>query len=157
MAGTSPSGKGRIVDINVTPLVDVVLVLLIVFMVTAQLMIAPSIPVKLPKASTGEQTKSTSIAITLKKDSQAASVQYYLNGGKALTRSQIRSKIVALATRIQRENKARKQSKKKLQAIVSIDHTVMFGKVVWLLDLLRKLNIEDYAFNIDPQTDTTTP
>ena len=54
-----------IVDINVTPLVDIVLVLLIIFMVTATYIVKPSIKVNLPEAATGEATESTSLGLTL--------------------------------------------------------------------------------------------
>ena len=45
---------GMIVDINVTPLVDITLVLLIIFMVTATYIVNPSIKVDLPKASAAQ-------------------------------------------------------------------------------------------------------
>ena len=54
-------------EINVTPLVDIMLVLLIIFMVTAPMM-QQSINVTLPKAATGEQSGETGLAITLTKD-----------------------------------------------------------------------------------------
>ncbi len=54
-------------EINVTPFVDITLVLLIIFMVTAPMM-QQSINVTLPKASTGEQSGDTGLAITLTKD-----------------------------------------------------------------------------------------
>src|SRR5215510_7032094 len=65
----SDDDSGRmIVDINVTPLVDITLVLLIIFMVTASLIVNPGIKVDLPKAASGtEQTKST-LALTLSKE-----------------------------------------------------------------------------------------
>ncbi|HOU94146.1 MAG TPA: biopolymer transporter ExbD, partial [Polyangiaceae bacterium] len=43
-----------ITGINVTPLVDVVLVLLIILMVTAGYLVSRTIPVDLPKGATGE-------------------------------------------------------------------------------------------------------
>jgi biopolymer transport protein ExbD len=47
---------GRMItDINVTPLVDIVLVLLIIFMVTTTYIVNPSIKVELPKAATGSR------------------------------------------------------------------------------------------------------
>ena len=44
-----------IVDINVTPLVDITLVLLIIFMVTARYIVSPAIKVDLPKAASGTE------------------------------------------------------------------------------------------------------
>ncbi len=54
MAGASYSDDAPITDINITPLVDVCLVLVIIFMVTAPMMSDPAIKVDLPKAHTRE-------------------------------------------------------------------------------------------------------
>ena len=58
MAG-GPSGgdDDLIVGINVTPLVDVTLVLLIIFIVTARIIVTQSLPMDLPKAATGSETQ----------------------------------------------------------------------------------------------------
>jgi biopolymer transport protein TolR len=63
------SDRGVMAEINVTPLVDVMLVLLIIFMVTAP-MLQQSIEVVLPKASTGQEARGVdgSLGITLTKD-----------------------------------------------------------------------------------------
>ena len=50
---------GGITDINVTPFVDVVLVILVVFIVTAQLIVARGVEIDKPKASTGGEVQST--------------------------------------------------------------------------------------------------
>ncbi len=52
MAGSAASGDDEISGINVTPFVDIALVLLIIFMGTAKYIVAQSIPVDLPEAST---------------------------------------------------------------------------------------------------------
>ena len=57
MAGSSNNGNGEIIaGINVTPLVDVSLVLLIIFIVTAKIVLAPAVPMELPQASQTEET-----------------------------------------------------------------------------------------------------
>ncbi|MBI5210114.1 MAG: biopolymer transporter ExbD [Elusimicrobia bacterium] len=58
--------------INVTPLVDVCLVLVIIFMVTAPLMSDPVIKVKLPKAHTQEGEEKDKVGITLSRDGRIA-------------------------------------------------------------------------------------
>src|SRR3989442_7850783 len=75
MAGTSSTqqdddnGGPMINDINVTPLVDVTLVLLIIFMVTAPMIVNnPSIKVELPKAATGDETLKSTLALTLQRE-----------------------------------------------------------------------------------------
>ncbi len=75
MAMLGPSGKGRgryrpMAEINVTPLVDVMLVLLIVFMVTAP-MITSGVDVNLPQANAKPvNSDSTPITITVNKDNE---------------------------------------------------------------------------------------
>src|SRR5690349_2535206 len=70
-------GGAMIVDINVTPLVDITLVLLIIFMVTASYIVQPALRVELPHAATGEDTVKTTLALELEKDGTLS-----LNGNK---------------------------------------------------------------------------
>src|SRR5206468_5937023 len=72
---------GTISDINVTPLVDIVLVLLIVFMITVPSIVNnPSIKVELPKAASGDDTLKSTLAITLQRSEEGYSL--YVNGEK---------------------------------------------------------------------------
>src|SRR5438874_7953028 len=75
--GDDDSGR-MITEINVTPLVDIVLVLLIIFMVTTTYIVNPSIKVDLPKAATGSEQAKVTLGLTLTKDGQL-----YLNGDKS--------------------------------------------------------------------------
>ncbi|HAZ08335.1 MAG TPA: protein TolR [Elusimicrobia bacterium] len=61
-----------ITDINITPLVDVCLVLVIIFMVTAPMMSEPPIKVELPRAHTREGEEKDKITLTLSKDGEYA-------------------------------------------------------------------------------------
>jgi len=71
MAGSSlyqdDDGSGAITDINVTPFVDVVLVLLVVFIVTAKLIVARGVDIDKPKAATGGDVQST-LRVTIDKE-----------------------------------------------------------------------------------------
>jgi biopolymer transport protein TolR len=71
MAGSSID-DAPITDINITPLVDVCLVLVIIFMVTAPMMSDPAIKVDLPKAHTREGEEKDKITLTLSKDGEYA-------------------------------------------------------------------------------------
>ena len=64
-----------IVDINITPFVDIILVVLIIFMVTATYIVKQSIKVNLPDAATGDSSEDSSLAITLDENKQL-----FLNG-----------------------------------------------------------------------------
>lgn len=140
MAGnTGGDNDDIIVAINVTPLVDVVLVLLIIFMVTARLMVPPSIPLELPKASTGQESKVSPLSIIIRRASSDKPETFYING-KLVTPVQMGLLI----------DKAVKKHGKNTQVIIAADKIVPHGKVIWLLDLLRRKGVEQYAFNIDP-------
>src|SRR5205085_12406521 len=76
--GNEDDSGRMIVDINVTPLVDITLVLLIIFMVTASYIVSPAIKVDLPKAASGSEQAKTTLALTLSKDGAL-----YLNGERS--------------------------------------------------------------------------
>ncbi len=72
MAHAAPEEEDIVSAINVTPLVDVCLVLVIIFMVTAPILSEPVIKVHLPKAHTKEGSEAEKITITLGKDGHLA-------------------------------------------------------------------------------------
>ena len=80
MAGGSlyqdDEGSGAITDINVTPFVDVVLVLLVVFIVTAKLIVARGVEIDKPKAATGGEVQST-LRVSVNKEGEL-----FVNGDK---------------------------------------------------------------------------
>ena len=145
MAGTSGYGSdddsGRmIVDINVTPLVDITLVLLIIFMVTASYIVSPSIKVDLPKAASGSDQSKTTLSLTLAKDGSL-----YLNGE--------RSNDTAVAKFIGDTL----PSNPDLQAIIAADTVVAHGEVVHVIDLVKRAGVHRFAINVDPGTPAATP
>ena len=98
-ATTSP--ERMIVDINVTPLVDITLVLLIIFMVTASYIVSPSIKVDLPKAASGSDQAKTHAGADAAKDGAL-----YLNGERSndAHRAQVHRRHAAQATPICRRS-----------------------------------------------------
>ena len=62
--GANSDSEDAITGINVTPLVDIVLVLLIIFMVTAKLIVSKSVPLYLPKAASGSDLQ-TVVSVVL--------------------------------------------------------------------------------------------
>ena len=77
MGGSQFEDDEEITGINVTPLVDVMLVLLIIFMVTANYIANQSIPLQLPKAETGEDPGGVNLNFSIDRNSQV-----YLDGNK---------------------------------------------------------------------------
>ena len=139
MAGTGPAsgddddGGQTISEINVTPLVDVTLVLLIIMMVAAPLIVNnPSIKVELPKAATGDETQKSTISLTLRKDGAL----YW--GEQPVEESEAKKRI-----------DAEYQRNKDVQAIISADKGVPYGNVMHLIDLVKSLGVNKFALNID--------
>src|SRR5947199_1897980 len=75
MAGTAEQDDDGITGINVTPLVDITLVLLIIFMVTASYIVRETIEVELPRAAHGGETVQKTFAVLVTKEGKT-----FLNG-----------------------------------------------------------------------------
>lgn len=134
MAGGA-GDEEEITGINVTPLVDVMLVLLIIFMVTATYIVNQSINVNLPKAETSDASeKSKNLAFVID-----AKNQVYLNGNP-VSFEEIPQKIA--------EEKS-KDAPGPLNALISADKETPHGTVVKLIDTVRKHGITDFAINVE--------
>lgn len=134
MAATLHSnGDEEIVGINVTPLVDVVLVLLVVLMVTAGYIASKAIPVDLPKAATGESITKT-LAISM---DQAGKL--YLDG-HATSEAELHGSVAAA-----------KKARPDVRAVIAADGRVVHARVVQLIDLLRQENVNEFALDVRPE------
>lgn len=132
-AALQPDSDEIISGINVTPLVDIILVLLIIFMLTANLLERQSIPVDLPEAATGSAAEPTTVALTL-----LATGELFLNGTpthEAAVRDFLRDAVAA-------DNQ--------MQAIIAADKATSHGAVVHLIDLVRQQGVHRFALNIEP-------
>ena len=140
---TGGGGGGRrsaLSDINVTPLVDVMLVLLIIFMVTTTYIVNPSIKVDLPKAVTGSDQTRTTLALTLTKDGQL-----YLNGERS-DEAQVAKQIAAELPK-----------NPDLQAIIAADKVVSHGSVVHIIDFVKRAGVRKFAINVDSAASAALP
>ena len=125
--------RGIIADINVTPLVDIMLVLLIIFMLTANLIAKQAIEVELPRATQSTTLNPTTLVVTLTHEGAL-----YLNG-KATTPAELRAAVQAAVAK-----------DPKTQAIIAGDKSVSHGRVVWVLDVVKSLGVASFAIQIDP-------
>jgi biopolymer transport protein ExbD len=130
----------RIVDINVTPLVDITLVLLIIFMVTTTYIVNPTIKVDLPKAASGSEQMRTTLALTLSRDGGL-----YLNGEKS---------DEAAVTRF---IGAELPKNPELQAIIAADKVVPHGNVVRVIDLVKRAGVRKFAINVESPAALSVP
>lgn len=134
-SGSFDQDDSEITGINVTPLVDVMLVLLVVFMVTSSYIVQQSIQVQLPKADTGESSpKVKNLAFVIDK-----SGALFLDGKPI--------KLEDIAVRVQSERAADPQVQ--LQALVAADRETPHGFVVGLIDAVRRQGITDLAINVE--------
>ncbi len=136
--GANDDDNGLIAGINVTPLVDVTLVLLIIFMVTAKIIVSQGMPMDLPKAASGESLQ-TVFSVELTVD------------GKTRVDSQVIASdeaISPLATDARAKNKD-------LRAVIRADRKVEHGRVIHVLDLLKRAGVAKIAFAVSPVAEPT--
>lgn len=132
MAFNNDNDNEVISSINVVPLVDIILVVLIIFMVTAPMFMKPTINVNLPKAASGEQTAPSKLNVALTADGRIN-----LNG-KFVNEEEVKVKAL--------EEVAKNTD---VQAIISADKDVPHGKVVGLLDIVKSAGVKKFAISID--------
>jgi len=141
MAGSSNNDDdGLIAGINVTPLVDVTLVLLIIFMVTAKIIVSQGMPMDLPKAASGEALQ-TIFSVELSADGRA----------------RVDSEQIPTDDAIQALAKTAHDKNKDLRAVIRADKKVEHGRVIHVLDLLKRAGIAKIAFAVSPTRDNTVP
>ena len=134
--GASDDDDGLIAGINVTPLVDVTLVLLIIFMVTARIIVSQGMPMDLPKSASGEALQ-TVFSVELTADGKTRVDSEAAGDDEA---------IVPLAKKAKAKNKD-------LRAVIRADKKVEHGRVIHVLDLLRRSGISKIAFAVTPSAE----
>ncbi|MEM9190010.1 MAG: biopolymer transporter ExbD [Myxococcota bacterium] len=127
----SSSDDGVISSINVTPLVDVVLVLLIILMVTATSLAAQTIPLELPQAATGEESESVLLAVSVD-----AHGQIYVDE-TPVSSAELRAKIQEL-----------RDEGSEVNAVVGADATTDHSHVVGIIDVLRGEGVFKFAIQV---------
>ena len=122
-----------ITDINVTPFVDVVLVLLVVFMITAKLIVARGVEIDKPKAATGGEVQST-LRVSVTKEGQL-----FVNGDPFTddTKAVARIKEIAATT-------------DKPKAIIAGSKVGAYGNVMRAIDLVQQAGVTAIALENRP-------
>lgn len=123
--------------INVTPFVDIVLVLLIILMVTSVQIIKASLEVDLPRAASGGAAVESTLNIVVDKDGS------WKIDGKPITKE-------ALQARVVREVAANP----KIQAVIAGDRQVQYESVVDAIDLVKLNGVKKFALNIQRKLGT---
>lgn len=136
MAGSNLPRRGIISGINVTPLVDVTLVLLIIFIVTAKIVVTPAVSLDLPRASEGKELQVV-FSVLLPKD------------GRIL----VNGSLVANQDALEKRASAALKEDDKLRAVIQADGDVPHREVIAILDALKRAGVSRIAFGalpIDP-------
>jgi biopolymer transport protein TolR len=138
MASTSQNGTGIIAGINVTPMVDITLVLLIIFIVTAKIIVTPAVPLDLPRASQSEEMQVVFSVIV------PANGPTLVNGETANnddTLLQLASKAVGQDPEV--------------RAVINADGAVPHRRIIHTLDLIKTAGIARIAFGALPPEEGT--
>lgn len=121
--------------INVTPFVDVVLVLLVIFMVTAPIIAKDLIQLKLPKTESSDGKGFSTLGVAVNK-----SGQILLNGlpvSESALSSEVRKSVA---------------ESRETQAIIAADVETPYGQVARVIDLIKSAGLEKFAIQIERET-----
>lgn len=124
--------RGPITGINVTPMVDIILVLLIIMMVSATYIASQALKVELPRTATSDEAVSKTYVVTITRNGN------YLFNDKAIAREGLPA-----------EFRAAKQSNKDVSLVITADQAAQHGAVVGVIDLAKLEGISKFAINVD--------
>ncbi len=130
--GSGQEEMPTISEINVTPFVDVVLVLLVIFMVTAPMLVREQMNVNLPKASSGEKSAAKSVSIVIDKAGMVLLME------KPVPMELLGDEIKKLLA-----------ESPDAQAVISADEESRHGDVVKVMDILKSAGLSRFAIQID--------
>jgi biopolymer transport protein ExbD len=136
MASTSHNGNGIIAGINVTPLVDIMLVLLVIFMVTATIMATPAVPLDLPRA---QQTQDVQMVVSIVIPTIGPTL---VNGEPATTDENLTQRLRAVLG-----------DGPEVRVVINADGAVAHRRVIHVLDVVKGAGIVRVAFGALPTED----
>jgi biopolymer transport protein ExbD len=125
-------GRQAIVGINVTPMVDVVLVLLVIMMVSANYIVSQSLNVDLPKAANGDAGAASLAVVTIAPDGGLK-----WNDG-VVTEAELKTAL-----------KAAQAENPEVNLVVSADARAAHGAVVHVMDLAKAEGITHFAIGVE--------
>ncbi len=137
MKSNASGGKGAYhiqAEINMIPLIDVALVLLIIFMVISPILVQSQMRVNLPKVTSASQAEETALKVEIAPDGTMAFQ------GKIIPKEALRN---ALTAALPPGHKA--------ALIIQADQDVSFNSVVYVMDLAKQLNVEKLGVSVIPQ------
>ncbi|MHB8418744.1 MAG: ExbD/TolR family protein [Myxococcales bacterium] len=118
--------------INVTPLVDITLVLLIIFMVTATYIVRRAIQVNLPKAANGGEVLGKTFMVVVKADGSV------ILDGAGVTDAELVSRV-----------RAQKATEPDARVVISADGDARHREVVHVIDVLKGEGVTKFALDVE--------
>jgi len=128
MAFTPGSKHGQMAEINMTPMIDVMLVLLIIFMVAAP-MLTTGVDVNLPESRTGKSLESEALVVTLSRDGR-------IEFEKAFVREE----------QLKRQLRQKAGQGRKRPVMVRADLAIPYGRVIAVVDAIREAGFTQVGF-----------
>ncbi len=125
---------GPITEINMTPFVDIVLVILIIFLLTATVMMPRTFSIALPQATQADKIEKMVVIISIDREGQIA-----ING-----------------TRVHQEmdfNEVFKEQVqgKEPQAVIAADKETRHGRIIEVIDRLKRLQVQRIGIEVEQQ------
>ena len=137
--GALGGGRGRrggaIVGINVTPMVDIMLVLLVIMMVSSIYIVSRALKVELPKSGSSDEASQSPVTVTLTKD-----VKTYVNGELVSGDAELIARFLQARSGGAEPN-----------LVVSADAEALHGRVVHVIDLAKQQGIVKFAINVQSE------
>ncbi len=127
------SGRPRRVALEMTPLIDVVLMLVIFFMLTTTFVLSPGIEVDLPRGHTSQEPRERDAIITMTQD-----------GSIYFQQAQVSLETLRAVLKRARDNQP------ELRLVIKADRLVPHGRVVAVMDISKFLGIERLAVATAP-------
>jgi biopolymer transport protein ExbD len=134
MAGTQLGGRGArggIVGINVTPFVDITLVLLIIMMVSSTYIVSQSLKVELPKTASSDESVARTYVVTITKEGNL------LFNDAAVNIVELGSKLKAA------------RAGEDISLVVTADAGALHGRVVEIIDTAKLAGVTKFAINVE--------
>jgi biopolymer transport protein ExbD len=125
-------GRAPITGINVTPMVDIMLVLLIIMMVAATYIVSQALKVELPRTASSDETVSKTHVVTITKEGT------YLWNSQPTTWAKLSDEL-----------KAAKKASKEVNLVITADQAALHGNVVGVIDLAKVQGITKFAINVE--------
>lgn len=129
--GRGPGSRGGIVGINVTPFVDIALVLLIIMMVSSTYIVSQALKVELPKTATSDQQVTRTYVVTIAKTGEL------LFNDVATTPKDLEAKLRAA------------KATEDVSLVITADQAAMHGRVVEVIDTAKLAGVTKFAINVE--------